>query len=786
MKRAASRAVRPTVGIVLILSFVILLSACQPAATPELKPTTPPTTALVATQPATAGDAESDLPSKITTPLWMLLGYGDALNPTVIETGTTVTVQFAKDGSLNGFGGCNNFFGSYELKDESIQIGPLGSTMMACDKGMNQESLVMNALQLATQVTITPQGRLEISYDPDSTYERKLVFTPSGRSLTDTLWMLEAFGKPDNPSAPEAGTMITAQFSESGLLSGDAGCNRYTTSYMAENGRMEIAMPASTLRACTVGMEQEAAFYQALMKAESYTIQGNTLEITYNGGQGVLRFTSEHLPLENVLWTLATINGEVNRVGLVATTALFEPGTEPGKGTVGGVAMCNNYSGSYTTDEGSLKVEGVATTWSSCPDDVMQIQAAYIELLENAASYQVYGDTLVVTSEMGVLTFSANRVQLEGTYWRLVSMGDIISPTIPSQGDEFTAQFVPQAGGPSGLIIGSTGCNDYNAVYIANLNEIKVNLPNKSNNPACPVSFWEQEQQFFLGLNAATTYRILGNTLEIPYDEGRQALNFTAYVPQVPPPPSGGPLTPLHQTRWWLVMLGSQPVLPGTEVTGEFAINLDGQTGTFSGNAGCNTYNAAITKVFQVGSTSQTKKFCPEPDGLMNQEAQFLAYLQTASAFTLAQNQLIITTRSGPLVFYNSPAPLQPIAPPNLPPVEPEQPPVLAPTDVPIAPPCLEYIPTEQPTEEPPADALLAVIKAPVQCPVGQPAQFDASNSIPAMSITDYAWDFGDGGSASGAMVEHVFAKQGVYTVTLTITDINGKTATVMHIITIQ
>ena len=68
---------------------------------------------------------------------------------------------------------------------------------------------------------------------------------------------------------------------------------------------------------------------------------------------------------------------------------------------------------------------------------------------------------------------------------------------------------------------------------MANLNELKVNLPNFTNNTGCGPDFWEQEQQFFLGLNAASTYRILGNTLQIPYDEGRQALNFTAYVPPV-------------------------------------------------------------------------------------------------------------------------------------------------------------------------------------------------------------------------------------------------------------
>ena len=91
----------------------------QPAATKEV---------------VSAAVAPVDLSGKLIGPLWMLLGYGDAGNPTVVEPGTKVTVQFAEDGSLSGFSGCNSFFGPYKLNVDEIKIGPLGSTMMACEK----------------------------------------------------------------------------------------------------------------------------------------------------------------------------------------------------------------------------------------------------------------------------------------------------------------------------------------------------------------------------------------------------------------------------------------------------------------------------------------------------------------------------------------------------------------------------------------------------------------------------------------------------------------------------
>jgi heat shock protein HslJ len=782
-----------TLGISLILILSFLLTACQPAATPTPAPTAEPTAAPVATKAPTAvieqpepTEAPLDLSGQLVDTLWLLLGYGDAGNPVVVEPGTTVTLQFAADGSVSGFGGCNSFFGSHELKGEEIKIGPMGSTMMACETGMNQESIFLSALEQAYKISFTPKGRLEIFYDADSVYERKLVLTRSQKSLLNTVWLLEEYGNPENPYTVEDGTVITAQFSEEGILSGSSGCNRYTTSFKANDGRMEIKMPASSLMACDKGMEQEAAYLQALEKAESYTIDSASLEITYGAGEGVLRFSARHLPLENVLWTLVNLNGDNTLAGLEATTALFEPGAESGKGQVGGVAMCNNYGGIFTKDKDALTVEALATTRMSCAEKVMQAESSYLEIMENAKSYQVLGETLTITSEKGMLVFAANRAPLEGTYWRLTSMGPVIDGTVPTGDADFTAEFVSVDGGISGMVIGSTGCNDYNAAYVANLKELKVNIPLKTNNPDCAPSFWEQEQQFFLGLNDAKSYRILGDTLQIPYDDGRQALNFVAFVPPVEPATEGA-LNILNGTRWWLVTMGPRAVLPGTQTTAEFAINADGMTGVISGSAGCNTYNAPITGVFQVGQPTSTMKLCTDIPGLMNQEGEYLAALATANSFARSNNQLLIGTRNGLLVFYNSPAPLQPIAPPDLPPVEtPEVAPTPEATPEPTAVPTEEPSPTEEPTAEPTEVPLMAVIAAPIEATANKPVTFDANGSTASVKITEFVWDFGDGVKANGVIVIHEFTKPGTYVVTLTITDSNGKTVKAEHTITIK
>ncbi len=63
-----------------------------------------------------------------------------------------------------------------------------------------------------------------------------------------------------------------------------------------------------------------------------------------------------------------------------------------------------------------------------------------------------------------------------------------------------------------------------------------------------------------------------------------------------------------------------------------------------------------------------------------------------------------------------------------------------------------------------------------------QPVKFDASACFSEKDkITQYAWTFGDGGSASGTKAQHVFTAPGDYTVCLTITTEHGQEASVTY-----
>ena len=62
-------------------------------------------------------------------------------------------VQFEADGQLAGYGGCNRFHGTYQLNGNTISIGPLGVTRMACPSQiMSFEISFIDALQTAATV----------------------------------------------------------------------------------------------------------------------------------------------------------------------------------------------------------------------------------------------------------------------------------------------------------------------------------------------------------------------------------------------------------------------------------------------------------------------------------------------------------------------------------------------------------------------------------------------------------------------------------------------------------
>ncbi|MCX7750302.1 MAG: PKD domain-containing protein [Candidatus Bipolaricaulota bacterium] len=80
----------------------------------------------------------------------------------------------------------------------------------------------------------------------------------------------------------------------------------------------------------------------------------------------------------------------------------------------------------------------------------------------------------------------------------------------------------------------------------------------------------------------------------------------------------------------------------------------------------------------------------------------------------------------------------------------------------------------------PPGEGPVALcIYSPVQGEAPLQVTFDGTLSTPPGSqITSLRWDFGDGASATGAVVSHWYREEGTYSARLTVTDAQGRTGT--------
>ena len=109
---------------------------------------------------------------------WALISFGGANDPQSVLEDTRITASFFKQENISGIGfrgtaGCNSYFGSFEITEEGITVGPIGATEMYCmDEGvMEQEGLFLSALGSAKGYEVSGDT-LEVQYD-DGT----LIFT---------------------------------------------------------------------------------------------------------------------------------------------------------------------------------------------------------------------------------------------------------------------------------------------------------------------------------------------------------------------------------------------------------------------------------------------------------------------------------------------------------------------------------------------------------------------------------------------------------------------------------
>ncbi len=89
--------------------------------------------------------------------------------------GTKLSAEFSSEERVAGDAGCNHYFGHARAEAGRLSVGPLGSTLMACQRDgvMEQEARYLASLQAATTYSIHGD---ELRLGPSAS-EVTLVFT---------------------------------------------------------------------------------------------------------------------------------------------------------------------------------------------------------------------------------------------------------------------------------------------------------------------------------------------------------------------------------------------------------------------------------------------------------------------------------------------------------------------------------------------------------------------------------------------------------------------------------
>jgi heat shock protein HslJ len=157
---------------------------------------------------------------------------------------------------------------------------------------------------------------------------------------------------------------------------------------------------------------------------------------------------------------------------------------------------------------------------------------------------------------------------------------------------------------------------------------------------ACLQPVMDQESTYFGALEAASVYEVAEDELTLKDADGVKVAVY-AVTDQG-----------LTGTSWQVIAYnngkgGVVSVILDTEITADF-----GADGQVTGSAGCNNYFAPYEtdgEDITIGPAGTTRKACQEPEGILEQESQYLVALETAVTYKIEGLNMEMRTAEGAL-----------------------------------------------------------------------------------------------------------------------------------------
>jgi heat shock protein HslJ len=161
---------------------------------------------------------------------WTVIAFNNGEGAIVSAlAGTTLSVDFAADGSLSGSAGCNSYTSTYEVAALTISIGPAAATRMSCSEPagvMEQEAQFLQALATAATYRIdgdqlklnTADGALAVGGTRAAPPPDAAAADTPGKDPQNATYLIEGQpvtlvnGAAEQPSAPGSASSAATRY----------------------------------------------------------------------------------------------------------------------------------------------------------------------------------------------------------------------------------------------------------------------------------------------------------------------------------------------------------------------------------------------------------------------------------------------------------------------------------------------------------------------------------------------------------------------------------------------
>jgi heat shock protein HslJ len=208
---------------------------------------------------------------------WQLVAFHGMDDTTVKpDHASKYTLRFGTDGRVTARIDCNRGGGNWTAPASGqLELGPLALTRAMCPPGSMHDRIVTDWGRVRSYVM--KDGHLFLSLMADGGIYEFEPMPPA--SLEGSAWQVTALDNGHQAVAtPVGATPLSIAFAR-GVVSGNAGCNRFHGPYSKEGSHLSFGPLAVTRRACTGEgvMEQEQRFVSALASVAICQVEGETL-----------------------------------------------------------------------------------------------------------------------------------------------------------------------------------------------------------------------------------------------------------------------------------------------------------------------------------------------------------------------------------------------------------------------------------------------------------------------------------------------------------------------------